>query len=437
MMQRWRQFISNPYVIVAAAFVLRLGYHAFLVYQRAPSKGQGVLKGFETVQIATSIATGHGFSSPLAVQSGPTAWLTPVFPYLLALIFKVFGVGTLGAEGAIKCLDALFSSLVCLPLVAIGRRLTAPWVGVLSAWLWALLPSSVVFAVVWVWDTSLTALCLTVLLYFTLVISETQGWRLWLAYAALWAFSALTNAIVLSALPGLALFAIYRARAFSALWLRNATVAALLFLAGIAPWIVRNEIVFHGQVAFRSNFPLELWLGNNPQVPDIWAPWLHPANDPKERKHFQEVGEVAYMNEKRHAALQFITSHPAETLEFTYHRFMITWTGGDNYLNDFGTDLPLGLRIDMLLSSAFSLVAFVGLWNLLRKNPAEAIPFAWIMFAFPLVYYITHPSPRYRSPMDPCMAFLAMYAVVTPFSRLRKAPALTEEHAESLVRTAT
>lgn len=131
-MERWRKFASNPYVIAAVAIALRLSYFAFLVYDRAPSKGQGVLHGFGTVQIATSIATGHGFDSPLAVASGPTAWLTPVFPCLLAVIFKMFGVGSLGAEVVIKFRDALFSSLVCLPLVALRRRLAAPWAGILS-----------------------------------------------------------------------------------------------------------------------------------------------------------------------------------------------------------------------------------------------------------------------------------------------------------------
>lgn len=80
----------------------------------------------------------------------------------------------------------------------------------------------------------------------------------------------------------------------------------------------------------------------------------------------------------------------------------------------------------MLLNSAFSLAAFVGLWNLLRKNPGEAIPFAWI----------THPSPRYRSPIDPCIAFLAMYAVVALARRWTQAPAVTEINEEWLAKTA-
>ena len=35
-------------------------------------------------------SAGEGFSNPLFGKTGPTAWLAPVFPYLLAGIFKTF-----------------------------------------------------------------------------------------------------------------------------------------------------------------------------------------------------------------------------------------------------------------------------------------------------------------------------------------------------------
>jgi hypothetical protein len=97
---------------------------------------------------------------------------------------------------------------------------------------------------------------------------------------------------------------------------------------------------------------------------------------------------------------------------------MTNWTGGDNYLNDLTTSLPLKFRINMLLNSAFSLLAFAGVWLLYRAYRAAALPFVWILLFYPLVYYVTHPSPRYRSPMDPCLAFLAVYAVRRAVQRL-------------------
>src|SRR5581483_11759740 len=47
--------------------------------------------GFETGSIAASIATGHGFASPFGTQTGSTAWIGPVYPYLCAAIFKMLG----------------------------------------------------------------------------------------------------------------------------------------------------------------------------------------------------------------------------------------------------------------------------------------------------------------------------------------------------------
>jgi hypothetical protein len=414
---RLQAILSAPHYIVLGAFIVRIAYLGFAIGTRSPWL-QPELHGFETVQIATSLATGKGFSSPLAVYSGPTAWLTPIFPYLLAGVFKVFGVATLGAEIAIKLLDCAFSSLVCAFLVAIGRRFSLPTIGILSAWFWAFLPMSVVVATFWVWDTSLSALCLTFLLWMTYKMSDCDNSAGWAGFGACWAFAALTNHALLAALPGLAGFSALTLRQKSGRAVRNGAIALLAFLACMTPWIIRNEIVFKGKVALRSNFALELWLGNNPQVADLWAPWLHPANDPKELKKFLRLGEVAYMQEKSSLALQFIRTHPAETFQYSYLRFMTNWTGGDNYLNDLTTSLPLKFRINMLLNSALSLLAFAGIWLLYRTYRAAALPFVWILLFYPLVYYITHPSPRYRSPIDPCLAFLAVYAVQRAAQRL-------------------
>jgi Gpi18-like mannosyltransferase len=85
-----------------------------------------IVPGYETGQIARSIAEGHGFSSPLGVDSGPTAWITPVYPYILAGIFKVFGIYARSTEIIIKILNCLFAALACFPLYALGRRLFSP-----------------------------------------------------------------------------------------------------------------------------------------------------------------------------------------------------------------------------------------------------------------------------------------------------------------------
>lgn len=91
----------------------------------------------ETGHIAYSIASGKGFSSPFQRDTGPTAWLAPVYPYLLAGIFKLFGIYTLRSFFAALFLNILFSAGACVPIFYGGKRIAGLGVASAAAWLWA------------------------------------------------------------------------------------------------------------------------------------------------------------------------------------------------------------------------------------------------------------------------------------------------------------
>ncbi len=84
--------------------------------------GFGMVRFAETGAIARSIAEGHGFSSPFGGLTGPTAWIAPVYPYMLALLFKIFGVFTSTSAIAILTLNSFFSALTCIPIYLIAER---------------------------------------------------------------------------------------------------------------------------------------------------------------------------------------------------------------------------------------------------------------------------------------------------------------------------
>src|SRR5467141_3749265 len=46
--------------------------------------------GEEICSIADHIVRGQGFSSPFHLDTGPIAWVAPVYPYLVALVFRLF-----------------------------------------------------------------------------------------------------------------------------------------------------------------------------------------------------------------------------------------------------------------------------------------------------------------------------------------------------------
>ena len=161
--------VAAPWVIFWVGFGLRVV--VILVghtYRIRTSQGNFDF-GFEAGRIARSLATGHGYANPFNGMSGPTAWLPPVYPLLMAAAFKVFGVYTRGAALALMVVDSAFSAAIvpavyeiaarCFDARGIARRgakYAAP-VAVWSAWMWAVYPAALQYAVHWVWEMSLTA----------------------------------------------------------------------------------------------------------------------------------------------------------------------------------------------------------------------------------------------------------------------------------------
>jgi len=408
--KRVGSFLKSGAIIFTVALLARLFYLLFLLHSAPTHGSQHFLYGGETGSIAASIASGHGFSSPLSAPSGPTAWMTPVFPYILAAIFKIFGIFTLRSNLVIRCLDILFSALTSFPILFLGRKLFGETAAVVGGWIWAFAPAAIYFPVVWVWDMSLSALALTAALWLCYKIENRDDLKSWSLLGFVWGFAVLVNAAILSLLPGSLAFALYSRRSRGSAWLKPGGLALLAFAITIAPWIIRNEILFHGQVVLRSSFGLELWLGNNPEVPDTWTWWLHPTGSRKEYQEFFRVGEVAYMQEKKTAAIQFIKSHPTEVLRFQAHRFLETWTGNSDAFTDIWNTKDLALRAELLANYSLTLLMLLGLLFAYRASPLNSLPLLNAVVIFPIPYYLCHTNPRYRHPIDPVIVLLAGYA---------------------------
>jgi len=415
------KLLIGPAGMVGISFLVRILYLVSFVHSQPVPAGSLYVTRHETGSIATSIAQGHGYSSPLLLEpSGPTAWLTPVYPYLLAGMFKIWGPFSLAAGTAMRFVNVLFSVLTTYIIYLLGKKLFGEASGLVAGWLWALLPYAIFFPVAWLWDTSLSALVLVLAIWATYTVEEKPTNLMWGAFGILWGFAALVNAALLSVFPGSFLFAIFRLRRKTANWWRLGLVAAGAFALTISPWIIRNQIVFHGQVVFRSNFGLELWLGNNPQVPDSWTWWLHPTEDSAERAKFLKMGEVPYMQAKQREAWAYIQSHPSDVSRFIFHRFLETWTGNKDSFADLWNSKLFLVRANLLVNYSLPLLTCVGLLFARRKSPQLAIPLLNAIALFPLVYYICHTTPRYRHPLDSVICVLSGCAVVSIAALVRE-----------------
>src|ERR1039457_5685633 len=101
----------SPFAMVVTALALRLVVMGFVYTSQLDPAQDHWAFGCEMGRVARSIVTGQGFSSPYTQPTGPTALLPPMYPLLLAGVFKLFGVYSVASAIAIPPLNNLFSSL--------------------------------------------------------------------------------------------------------------------------------------------------------------------------------------------------------------------------------------------------------------------------------------------------------------------------------------
>src|SRR5690348_7019284 len=142
-------------VMVVIAFVLRMLVAGFLYKEFADPYRDYWHFGWETGRVARSIAAGRGFSSPLFGDTGPTAIMTPLYPYVLAGIFKVLGIYSTASALVILALNNLFSALTCIPIFGIAQAFFSKKIAMWSAWAWVFFPYAIYFSAGRVWVTSL------------------------------------------------------------------------------------------------------------------------------------------------------------------------------------------------------------------------------------------------------------------------------------------
>lgn len=373
----------------------------------------------EAGNIAFALATGKGFSSVFRGPTGPTAWLAPVYPVILAAIFELCGVFTARAFFAAVALNILFSSAACVPIFCAGKRIWGLGVASGAAWLWALFPNAILLPFEWIWDTSLVALLAAAILWATLAVAGSTLLRDWCLYGLLWGFALLTNPALGALLPFLLAWAIVHSHRAGRRVSKQALLAAAVAALCCLPWSIRNFVAFHRLLPLRSNLPFELWLGNNDIFDEHAEGGRRAVTRTEEARHYAELGELAYMHEKWELAKNFIATHQALEGQLTARRFLDFWLGTHAPIKNFRDTSSWLIRL-ILAASFFTLIASAaGIAFSAWHNAAGVLAAAAFPAVFPCLYYVTHADLRYRHPIDPVVMLLTAAALRAVWNALR------------------
>src|SRR5437660_2556807 len=229
----WAHIRTSLSWMVVIAFTLRVGAIVVMHSYRFRAAEANFGFGWEMGRIARAIAAGEGFSNPFHAVTGPTAWEPPLYPYLIAAVFKVFGIYSKASAFVLLTLNSLFSALTCIPIFLIAKRCFGEKVAVGSAWTWVLLPYVIYWCTHWVWETSLSALLIATIFWLALTLPERGGFRPWAAFGALWGVAALNSPVLLGFLPASGLWAWYHRAKAGKRSLAGVALASVVFLAFI------------------------------------------------------------------------------------------------------------------------------------------------------------------------------------------------------------
>jgi hypothetical protein len=411
--------LRAPWRVFWVGFAVRVLYMTLAhTYRIRPPEGHFQF-GWEAGRIAQALVHGFGYSDPFSnaylVHTGPTAWLPPLYPLLMAGVFKLFGVFTLKSAWVLLAINCVFSAATAMAVWESGERCFNRKVALWSAWLWALYPAAMQYAVRWVWEMTITTALFAWVLVLALRMrgvqgsgprvhsSESQLGR-WVVFGLLWGMIALSNSTLLIFLPVCGVWILLPS------WRdprdrRGAALAGLIFVACLVPWTWRNWEVFHTFIPMRGNLGAELYMGNGPGSTGFLMEYYHPFQAPEQLRLYASMGEVRYVAMRGAEAKAYMAAYPLHFWADVAKRVYFFWISVPHPADD-----AWYVEAGRVVNFAFiSVAGLLGLGLAMRRHVPAAGLFAWAFVLLPVPYYLVTVHARFRHPLEPLICILGVY----------------------------
>ncbi|WP_337286886.1 glycosyltransferase family 39 protein [Candidatus Methylomirabilis sp.] len=414
------QDLSTRLALWAAAlsFVVRLAVVFVLGTWHVPADGDHWAFGYEMGRIARSIAEGRGYISPFGTGE-PTAWMPPLYPYLLSGVFSIFGVYSPASAIVILVIQCAIGAATVFILYALACRWAGRRAAVIAAFGFAIYPPAVYFSGGIVSSSPLSVLLTAMTLLLAQVYRETARIGTVLSAGLVASLTALLDPVSLVLLPCI-LYAILRAPTSLATRLRVSLIAVIVAVVVLTPWTVRNYIVFGTWVPIKSNLGQELAGSLNDHVArrkcGESGPSVFETMSPSEKELTAGMDEVVLNQWLLKRALHWARAHPRRVLELSLCRAAQFW-----WQTDFGAALEQAMRhggplakTALALSYPAILVLAVGGLILAYWQGRPVGSAALFFLLYPLIYYVRLITLyRYRYPLEPFLLIFAALAMAS------------------------
>ncbi|MFZ0041540.1 MAG: glycosyltransferase family 39 protein [Solirubrobacteraceae bacterium] len=404
---------TGVWVILAIALVLRLTVVA--VTWDTPV----TLDPQDFSRTAASIAQGHGYPpSNRAPGGGASAFRPPGYPVFLAGVYAIAG-RTAPAAGRLA--GAFLGTLSVTLIGLIALRLWGRRVGMLALGIAAAAPPLVILSTALISEALFVPVMLAAVLTALESRASKRRYRWLIATGVLVGVACLTrtNGLILL-IPFSLAFAPTRSRRELGAWMPPAIFVVTAVLT-IAPWTVRNWIVFHAfiPVSDESGYTLAGTYNRvsraDRRTPALWIEAEH-GKSPEYAQILRTAtarrwNEVTYGDHLQAAAIRDIESDPGYVLKVAYWNTIRTLDLGEGGIaagNLRDTDIPLGLGLLVIITSPLLLVLALG--GLLTRRARRVPRWLWLVPLCMATSVFVTGFIRFRAPIDPFLVMLIAIA---------------------------
>lgn len=284
----------------------------------------------EAFNVAKAIYEGRGFSDPFGDQTGPTGWTPPVLSSLMAAALWASGGSRESVALIFMVLQNLILALVCTACLQTGRRLKAVGPMILAIFL--------VLLTNFTWIFQITDDCIFLMFWVALTLVGLWRWPLPPSKKLhLLCWGVFGGAAALSGPAAGFCWAASTSVCWGWRHWKEVALVGVVSAVIVAPWIGYQSSRLGMFVPIKSNASFEIYQSQRVLVDGLVSEYSYPRHPyhsrSKEGKRYREVGERAYLAEKKQVARDSLAEDPLGFMDKVASRFLAAtvWLHSDRF----------------------------------------------------------------------------------------------------------
>jgi 4-amino-4-deoxy-L-arabinose transferase-like glycosyltransferase len=354
-------------------------------------------------------------------ETKPTTNIPPVYPCFVALNIILFGDNSFLV---IEIIQALVSAAFCFTLYLISKRIFGRRsIALLSAVMAAFYPS-LIYHAAFIWSTIVFVFLITVLILLFIKIAERPNLINIILCGFVMGFTALTDPAILPYYPLVILWLFFNFNSKKLFIVKKISIMILIMAAIIAPWTIRNYLVFNKIILIKSNIGYNFWIGNNPYA--TGSSMISPEGDYSDI--IRDIADKDEVDKSRYfvkVAVANIMSDPLEFSKRCLRKFTYFWWRIENKI---GGNWE---KYTAIMYFTYGIPLFLSVLGIfLSWKDRKYCSLIWLLFfSFSAVYSITHcGNYRYRLPVEPFILIFASVAIVRGYELTKNFCCGSDDH---------